>query len=240
MLYISGSINPLDTMMENIQRDSLYGKLDWLSVVQPTEVQSLTNLMNSSDIAINTGACAFVANRGFTTVPTTKYINTGKNLNGAKATHNNCHLWVYLRTNTGGVSFEGLGGCITPTRAFYTGVDTTTAPDTLDAAFSSAAFNTTILANLPTSFIGCSRTASNVLHSRIKTTVATITTPVNLIGITTSISMMIGALNNNGTVTAGIPAQIAGWGWGSGLSSTELGLLYSHIQTYMTAIGAEV
>ena len=96
-------IEDLDLLIRGLIKEGLWDKLRLICVVAPTEADSLLDLKGDTD-SVKVGSPAFVADRGFTTVSTTDYINTVKVATSGEGFWNyDQGVSVYYRNTLSGV-----------------------------------------------------------------------------------------------------------------------------------------
>ena len=225
-------------LIRGLKADGVWDKTELICVVRGSEIASLTNLKNAANIGANVGGCAFTPYRGFTVSDTGgKYIDSNITLGGAISADSN-HLWAYT-SNTNppvGWSSQGVVGASRNTTNANLSVRTINAATDTNASFNGSV-GLDINADTPVGFFGIARDSSTSMAFRINATASTSATA----NTTTALpgKIFVGAINVNGGAAFFSDCRVQGWGWGSGLTATELGNLRTRIQTYMTAIGAQ-
>lgn len=228
----------LNTLILGLKADALWDKLETVCVVHPNENESLFDLKGFMD-SVKIGAPTFIADRGFTMVvggyidsQLTPYSNTVKFANA------NNSMFCYMRVR--GTTFFDQK---------FLGSFTNTPYRNLNLS-EELVFNKIIHTNGngsgPT--ISDPRIIGFCAGSRIDTNSVIVchdgntkTAPVFL-GDIPATNLYVGGINDptGAGHTPWVDCQMAGWGFGQGMSVTELTLLYNRILSYMTSRGANV
>lgn len=233
-----------NTLICRLVTDGVWAKLDVLyTFATQDSTTALLNLVSSSfNASIGAATVNFVADRGYTSDGFTGYITTGftPSTAGGNYTQNSASYGVYDRTNS------------TDAGAFQIG--TNSVISTINAALS-----TSIVANISQArantgngdFVNLagadvsgmyimSRTASNAYKLyRYGNSTATTTDTAASTG-NPSQPFFILASNVNGTPSLNSVHQIASAFIGRALNDTEAGNLQTHINAFMTTVGANV
>lgn len=241
MFSASTRLDPLTVLIRGLKTDGIWDRIEWLSVARAAEAQSLTNLKNAADVAVNVNSAPFAPFRGFNTQPgppaNRRRINTNK-LFGGLMSPNSIHLWLYETQYTSPVSpsvahlmgtFEGVSG-------FDDNYFIDNGNGTISGV--SGSQSSAVAAVPPTGFVGYSRSSSTSLEMRINAATS-IQAAANTGTVFNSLNAIVGGIPLGGDVLMQQPMRVQGWGWGQGLTSTQLGNLRARIQTYMTSIGAQ-
>lgn len=241
----------LIAMIDGLVADAVWDKLDVLNVVQDTQAASLTNLISSSYAGVLTGATTptFTANRGFGSeggigvdLTKTGYIDTGyiANTGGAKAVDFHASLFTYLRKHRYGNSVhvgvsDGASAAYSHAGSGSVGSVTSYTEQINTVGAATITFSTSILSG----FLAASRTSTTA--SEVRCFGLSGTSSVSVSATIPALSVYIGTKHiTTGAPTSTFAGNIGAWGMGAGLSATELTNLAARINTYMTAIGANV
>jgi hypothetical protein len=227
----------INTLIAGLKTDGLWSILDVLCIAGLNSSDSLINwktpgTFNSS--AVNSPA--FVADRGFTAASSgSKYINTNYNPTSAAGnyTQNSASMGFYSRNNVSEGSYDMGGASNVSGFASIFSRNGSTAfwriNDSNEESLSNSDSSGLILATRTSSTTRILYRNSSALGSRTQTS-----------GTMPNLNFFVGTLNFSGTPSSISSRQYAMWFMSGGLSGTNVSNFYNRIQTYMTAIGANV
>lgn len=231
----------INNLVLGLKADGLFTKLDVLFLfAAENSVQAIIDIITPHG-ASPINSPIFTVNRGFTFDASTNYINTVVNPSdpGSVFSANSAHVSAYVEavnpTATGilecmiGAKFQNsetnLQGQSNVSNVSYT-VNNIITPVTVTGVLSAGMFIAT-------------RTVSTteVLYKNGSQIDSSVIASDNAVP---SNSFFVGAINSGGTALGFSPNQIAAVSIGGGLSPTDAANLTTRINTYMTAIGAQV
>lgn len=204
----------------------IWEKMEVFNLVHDSQADSLLNMRNPvngiTDSSLS-GSPSFTADRGFTCGATNR-ISTGRTVAQLVTSNTDCHLWAYSRTDitssTGYPIFES-----SQELGFQVQSSFTVARMFGDDPLYSPADNS--------GFLGARKGSAAAGHLRHNDTVVQDASVGS--GSTNSNTVYIGS---DGSASASI--EIAGYGFGSKITNSELATLENIIRAYMQARGADV
>lgn len=228
----------VNTMIGGLQTDGVWTKLDRLWLHAAENAQSATIDIVAEGVATAVGAPTFTTDQGYT-FASTKYLTTTFNpaTAGGQYALNSAHFGGYFRTNlnnpcTTAGSFSSAGS------SAHSGIDSF-GGNVTHFLNDASGLNTGVASTSAGAgmWVG-TRTASNATAAYKNGSSAGTGSGVST--FIPSFNLFIGARNSDGSVGNETTAQIAATCWGSGLSATDAANLSSRINTFMTAIGANI
>lgn len=217
-----------EVLMAGVSSDGLSSYVAGLYVPQDTQVNSLTCLQSGS-MATNVGGCTFIPNSGFNMIPGA-YIDTGRPP-GPGLVAVASHLWVYLLQHNAPSGQNDF---------LINGDDPGNVAFSLFSSSSGLASQAHIgnFFCVPSISFGTPYTGF-VCASRISSLDITIRVGGQT-NSNTNDNLGYNLLSTVYTIKVGndFNGRIAAWGWGGGLTQSQVVMLQSRIQTYLTAIGA--
>lgn len=233
--------NAINELIVGLIADGVWNKLDVICVVADNAGDSLLDLKGAYDAA-NVNGCAYVANNGFTSSDIgSSYINTNYTPGGStQAQSASNSFWIYQRTlpvtesQCGAYASSNTGVLAVQLQRYAAGIQE-------GGATYYGGGPSGMVAETPgrsPGFCGGSRTATDSLETRVDD-YANTTSGSSVTGLP-ALNLYIGARNSSSVTDLYTDNQIAGWGAGGGLTSTELANLRARIQAYMVARGAAV
>ncbi len=224
----------ITTLINGLISDGLWAKLDSIQVAQLLENDSLRNLISVSYPSTKQGSPVFAADQGFTTVSTTDFIKSGFIPNSVSNFDNNdMTQFNYRRTSPALVAGrEEMGGYDAAASPYHMGIEGSFSVVAKMQAFTSA------LVPYVNGFHGASRTDASTHHVCAKRTTASRTVASG--GWTLPAYEAFVGCGNSGVAFGASPGQYAAWGFGSGMTPSQLLLLEARLQTYFTSRGTAV
>lgn len=229
-------------LINGLVADGLWTKIDalWIMATQDSAT-ALLNLINTSFALTLTNSPTFAADQGYTGNGTTMSINTGfaPASAGTAFSQNSASISAYIRNNRTTSNSHNIMGC-SPTSGgtafFISPLQTSTFQWSLNGTTFPTAANTTAQG-----FWQVSRTASNAMTVYRNGTA--FTTNAGASGVLTNMTNAVRLLAN--TTTGGAPNsfsadQIAAAHIGGALTDMDLANLSNRVNSYMTAVGANV
>ena len=227
-------IEALDALIRGLHNEGLWNKIHVLCVVAPTSADSLLDLKNNQD-SVLVGSPAFVADRGFTTVSVTDYINT--QYAPGVAEENNVGLTCYIRlAHAGSGNFMGCEKVVSYSVRTKLALNVGSATLMYAIMQSSGAVGITVAGG---GFRGGSRIdASNVIAGGDEATSSAVVASWRPDLLT--LPIFVGCSNYTSGAEKPSPNQYAHWSVTQGLGATEMLAYNALIKNYMTARGAAV
>ncbi len=243
--------NAINTLIVTLKLYGIWALLDCIIVVCDNEGDSLLSLKGATYDSTNVNGAVFTIDRGFnplalgTDGSNPGYINTNLTVNGTTlASDHDNSLFVYQRTTQSSTNVYLIGvGSINPLTLAYSG---NVSPD--QQGFYSNVWGTPNVANnAAIGFIGGTRrpTADYTIDGDADLRANGVVTNSVQLNINVPIDadpLFVGCRNIAGSPSTPVAVghQIAAWGIGAGLSTTQHAAFDAAIQTYMTARGAAV
>lgn len=230
----------IDDLIVGLKTDGVWAELDelWVTAAH-AEQAALLGWKRAHDLtAVN--APTFTTDRGFTGNGTTSYLNTNfvPSTDGVQYTQNDASMGVYSRTNSQ-LGRNDMGGRTSSNsgRAYF---QVRTTGDLFNVDFNNAAFaNRPSVANTNSSgFFAGRRTGASATQA-LKNG-AVVATGTDSSSSLTNVALLIGGYNDAGTPGSFSTRQYAAAFVGAAMSEAQQLALYNRLQTYMTAVGANV
>lgn len=223
----------INTLITGLKADGVWTKLDelWVTAAHAEQAALLGWKRYKNLTAVN--APTFTVDRGFAGNGTTSYLNTNyvPSTDGVNYTLNDASLGVYSRT--AGISGSTLIGAGPNTTIVK--IATPNLRGNINGALGSQAIAAAVAAGF-----NVVRRASST-HVQGWKNGAQIGSDVSASSASlTSSALYLDALNNGGTAIEFDTTQIAAAFVGAAMSEAQQLALYNRIQTYMTAVGANV
>ena len=219
----------INNLIVGLVGDGVWSKLDWLCLMAAhAEQAGRLNAVNPAKSLTAYNSPTFTVDLGFTGNGTTAYLDIGEEpgASGNKFTQNAAHISVWKNSTNTGVCREIGGSSVNlQIRPNWGGADGTISINTTTALPSPA------LTSVTKGSIILSRTDGNNANYFVNGTGKT--------GSSSNIAnAMPTALYLLRTANAYSPSRLACMTSGGSLSDTDVGNLYSRLNTYLTAIGA--
>jgi hypothetical protein len=233
------AINPIYELVEGLRDDGILAKLDRLWVfAQPTQAQALVDLV-ASTTATAVNSPTFTANRGYTGDGVTSYINSlfNPSTNGVNWVGASVGLHVWCITNraandTRVFGFVGSGGA---------GVDFITNGSATSGLVITYRFDPTdrwTNSNSDGFFsVNMDGNSSNQVAQRNGSTLSLLAGGAIGATVPSDDIWILGRKDAAGSLINATTDQIACVAFGGKLTATEAGNFYTHLRTYMTAVG---
>lgn len=239
--YSSSRQTAINDFIAGLKTDGLWATIDCLYILAaPIEGDALLNWKSSSYTLTKNGSPTFTADRGFANGGNSaNHLRTGfvPSTAGGNYTQNSATFGVYSRTNTDSL-FPIMGsqqsGILSRLFLRYSGDNQSFGEINSSSVFASAVGAVTNSQGL---FLIC-RTASTA--GKIYRNGTAIATGSAASSGLSSHQFFILASNNAGTATGTSPHQIAASVIASGWNDTQASNFNTRLQTYLTAIGANV
>jgi len=203
--------------------------------------QALTSLKQRR-LATVVATTTFAADRGYTGDAVSGYINTGftPSTNAVAASTANIGMGVYVRTDVGISSQAAAGGSSSSNRIFRINMRSGT---TLACAINTSSTTFTLPAATDLGYTTISRKgalATDTAAYKNGAALVRLGTPVNVGTSLPGYPLAILAHNNAGTVSGFCGAQIGFVRFGAALTAAQELAQYNNVQSWATAIGAQV
>jgi hypothetical protein len=225
-------------LIDGLLSDNLWTKIDRLLLHAAENTQSALIDLVTRSVATAVNSPTFTVDRGYTFNGSTNYLDSNFNPSTAGGAYSldSASISSYMRTvPTGSTSGTAIG-------TYVGGVSIGYIYNYAVGGWTYVSINDAFGLQdnvVPTpSFVTLTRTASN-LRVEYKNGVSIFSDAQASTSLPTN-NYWIGALNNAGSFSNGFVGQIAATVIGGGLTATDAANLSSRINTYMTAIGANV
>lgn len=239
----TGISNPADqapylALFAGLKADGLWSLIDMLYVyAAPTTLAALTDLRVPSRTGAAVASPTFTAWRGYTFNGTTQYVTTGfKPANdGVAMTGTSFGLGVYERTDVGATT-RAAGAQTTSTRNMI--VTPRSGGGMISGALNSGQTGLgTYASSLGLTWVETDGADGRAVRNGTPGTPAALSSPGNLL---TDREIWVGGYNNAGVLTQPRAAQEALCVAGAKMDNTQAAALYTRVQAFMTAVGANV
>lgn len=229
----------INTFIAGLKTDGLWTRFDvlWCPAAVDVETDALLNLKSSSFTLTRVNSPTFTASRGFAGNGSTSYLDTGWDggTNGSQFSQNSAHAAVYVNATASDVEdsnrlvFGGLAG------VGGTTVGTWRTGGSLGNRINNStntSYGSTISTRLGLTTLV--RTGSTATEAYRNSTSIGTGTPTS--GSPATMDFTIGGVN--GGTTSPTDERVAFASLGASFNSTQMSNLYSRLNTFLTAIGA--
>lgn len=239
----TGISNPADqapylALFAGLKADGLWSLIDMLYVyAAPTTVAALTDLRVPSRTGTAVASPTFTAWRGYTFNGTTQYVTTGFEPanDGVAMTGTSFGLGVYERTDVGATT-RAAGAASSATAVMY--LTPRSGTNMFSAALNAAVVGLGAVADSRGfTWVETDGTNGRAVKNGTPGTPAALTTPGTLL---TDREIWVGGYNNAGVLAQPRAAQEALCVAGAKMDNTQAAALYTRVQAFMTAVGANV
>lgn len=219
-----GIWSQLDSLYVHAAADSQAARVDWRN---PARTATLVN------------SPTFTADRGFQTNGSTSYVDTNVALSATtKYTQNNCTIGIWLSAGVGSDAANDAAfacGAFNAHGTFYAARSSASQlRGRSNTNSASAAFNGAVTTRAGLSML-VRQDGSNVMSARNGVVLGTTTSTAT--GLPTS-NVIAGGYNNGGSLAGASDNRIQAMVIGAGLTSQQIADLYTALNGYMTAVGA--